>query len=167
MPKMPIRPLLAVLALSSLSGALAGGAGAPVTPAGSVGAVLPGTLTSVAAALRAAGYRVTVEPQADDEDPSMTVQAGGREVQVWLSGCASGRCARATAELEWDAGEDGGDTDLLNEWNSEYYTQAYVYEGSYYLDSTLFMGGGFTAATLRAWMTEFLSDAGEFEDTLR
>ncbi|GBF07134.1 YbjN domain-containing protein [Deinococcus aerius] len=154
----------ALLLSVSLSGALAGGAGAPLVGGGQVQAATPEAVT---AALRAAGYTVTANPIREDEDPSVTVRAGGRELDVWFSGCREGSCARVTASYGWDP-EDEADLnlDFVNEWNGNYYTQAYVYEGRYYLDSTMPLRGGYTRAALNAWMTDYLTDVEDFEGEL-
>ncbi len=159
----------ALLALSgvSLSGvALAGGAGAP--PSGAAAQVQPPTPAAIAAALREAGYMVTMNPSVPDSDPSMTVVAGDRELDVWLSGCEAGSCARVTASTSWDYSDsmDALDPQFTNDWNGNYYTQAYIYEGGYYLDSTMPVRGGYTRAALKAWMTDYLSDVGDFEAEL-
>ncbi|MBZ9712332.1 YbjN domain-containing protein [Deinococcus multiflagellatus] len=153
--------LSAAFLLSALSGAaLAGGAGAPTASQ-----VQPATPAAMAAALRDAGYKVTLKPADPDSDPSMTVMAGDYEVTVWLSGCKANTCSRATASLSWDYSddEDSLDTELVNDWNSNYYTQAYIYEGAYYLDSTMPIAGGYTKAAVKAWMAEYLGDAADFE----
>ncbi|MBZ9749954.1 YbjN domain-containing protein [Deinococcus sp. HMF7604] len=153
--------LSAGLLLSLVSStALAGSAGAPVASQ-----VLASTPTALAAALREAGYKVTVEPVSADSDPTLTVTAGDYEVSLWLSNCKANVCGRATASVSWDYSddEDSLDLELTNDWNSNYYTQAYIYEGAYYLDSTLFIGGGYTKAALKAWMTEYLDDVSDFE----
>jgi hypothetical protein len=139
--------------------ALAGGAAAPVPGGGQVQAATPET---VAAGLRAAGYQVTVNPAQADEDPSLSVVAGDYELDVWFSGCQAGRCDRVTASTGWELGEDKADLEFLNEWNGNYFTQAYVYEDSYYLDSTLTLRGGYTRAALQAWMSDFLTDVADF-----
>ncbi|OLV16610.1 YbjN domain-containing protein [Deinococcus marmoris] len=158
---------LAGALLLSLSGAaLAGGAGAPVT--GANAQVQAATPAAIAAALREAGYKVTMNPTDPDSDPSMTVDTGDYEVDVWLSGCKAGICSRATASSYWDYSDDEGslDTELTNDWNGNYYTQAYVYEGSYYLDSTMPIRGGYTKAALKAWMVDYLDDVSAFEEEL-
>ncbi len=153
--------LAATLLLSFAAPAVAGGAAAPVTQ------VQPGTPAAVMAALKAAGYKVTMEPAQADRDPTMTFTSGGHEVQVWLSSCKNGVCSRATASTSWDYSDaEDLDTGLVNEWNSTYYTQAYAYEGSYYLDSTLAIRGGFTQATVKAWIADYLDDVSAFEDEL-
>ncbi|GGL96065.1 hypothetical protein GCM10010841_00630 [Deinococcus aerophilus] len=159
----------ALLALSgvSLSGAaVAGGAGAPLT--GTAAQVQSATPAAIAAALREAGYTVTMNPSVPDSDPSMAVVAGNRELDVWLSGCEAGICARVTASTSWDysGSLDALDPQFTNDWNSNYYTQAYIYEGAYYLDSTMPVRGGYTRAALKAWMTDYLSDVRDFEGEL-
>ena len=153
----------ALLVLTLSAPALAGGAGAPVT--GANAQVVASTPAALMAALKEAGYRVTMDPVSPDSDPSMTVMAGEYEVSVWLSSCSAGKCSRVTASTYWDYSdsEDDLDTELTNDWNSNYYTQSYVYEGAYYLDSTMPIGGGYTKATLKAWMTDYLSDVKDFE----
>ncbi|MDV6373012.1 YbjN domain-containing protein [Deinococcus arenicola] len=153
--------------LLGLSGAaLAGGGTAPAT--GASAQVQAATPAAIAAALREAGYKVTVNPTDADSDPSLSVTAGDYEVDVWLSGCKSGICSRVTASSYWDYSddEDNLDTELTNEWNGNYYTQAYTYEGSYYLDSTLPIRGGYTKAALKAWMVDYLDDVESFEEEL-
>ncbi|MEF2279824.1 YbjN domain-containing protein [Deinococcus sp. YIM 134068] len=156
----------ALLLTVSLGAAQAGGGAAPVTPANAQ--VQAATPTAVAAALREAGYAVTVNPVDTDEDPSLSVKAGNYELDVWFSGCRGTSCDRVTASTSWDYEDDAGslDTDLANEWNSNYFTQAYVYEGSYYLDSTLTLRGGYTKAALGAWMEDYLGDVEDFEAEL-
>ncbi|WP_291430968.1 YbjN domain-containing protein [Deinococcus sp.] len=151
----------ALLVLTLSTPALAGGAGAPVTG----GQVVAATPAALLAALKAAGYRVTMDPVSADSDPSMTVKAGKYEISVWLSDCTAGKCSRVTASTFWDYSdsEDDLDTELTNDWNGNYYTQAYVYEGAYYLDSTMPIAGGYTRATLKAWMADYLSDVKDFE----
>lgn len=149
----------ALLLSASLSPALAGGADAPVLGGGQVQAATPAT---VAAGLRAAGYQVTVNPAQADEDPSLSVVAGEYELDVWFSGCQAGSCDRVTASTGWEVGEEEADLAFLNEWNGNYFTQAYVYEDSYYLDSTLTLKGGYTRAALNAWMSDFLTDVADF-----
>lgn len=158
--------LSGVLLLGFSGMALAGGAGAPVT--GANAQVQPATPEAVAAALRAAGYRVTMNPSDPDSDPSMTVDTGDYEVDVWLSGCQKNVCSRVTASSSWDYSDDEDllDTELINDWNGNYYTQAYIYEGAYYLDSTMPIRGGYTRAALKAWMTDYLEDALDFEEEL-
>ncbi|EYB66525.1 hypothetical protein DEIPH_ctg103orf0055 [Deinococcus phoenicis] len=159
-------PFAATLLLSAgLSNAGAGGAAAPVTGGGQVQAATP---AAVAAVLREAGYQVTANPANPDEAPSLTVKAGDYELDVWFSGCKAGSCDRVTASTSWDYSDDEEnlDLDLVNEWNGDYFTQAYVYEGSYVLDSTFTLKGGYTRAALKAWMADYLSDAGEFEAAL-
>lgn len=153
--------LSAAVLLSALSGAaLAGGAAAPMASQ-----VQPATPAAMSAALREAGYRVTMNPADPDSDPSMTIMAGDYEVTLWLSGCKANMCSRATASVSWDYSddEDSLDTELVNDWNSNYYTQAYIYEGAYYLDSTMPIAGGYTKAAVKAWMTEYLGDVADFE----
>ncbi|GGK96930.1 YbjN domain-containing protein [Deinococcus radiotolerans] len=153
--------LAATLLLSLAAPAVAGGAAAPSAQ------VQPATPAAVMAALKTAGYKVTMNPTAPDRDPSMTFTSGGHEVQVWLSGCKAGVCSRVTASTSWDYSDaEDLDTAVLNDWNSNYYTQAYAYEGSYYLDSTMPIRGGYTQATLKAWITEYLEDVTYFEDEL-
>ncbi|GGR97672.1 YbjN domain-containing protein [Deinococcus sedimenti] len=153
--------LAATLVLSLAAPAVAGGAAAPSTQ------VQAATPAAVMASLKAAGYRVTMNPTSPDRDPTMTVTAGDRELQVWLSSCANGVCGRVTASSSWDYSDaEELDTEFLNEWNSNYYTQAYLYEGSVYLDSTMPIRGGYTQATLKAWMTDYLDDVSAFEDEL-
>lgn len=143
---------------------MAGGAGAPVGG----GQVQPATPAAMAAALREAGYKVTLNPTAPDKDPSMTVVAGEYELDVWMSGCAAGVCSRVTVSSAWDYSddEDNLDTELVNDWNGNYYTQAYIYEGSYYLDSTMPIKGGYTKAAVKAWMADYLGDVADFEAEL-
>lgn len=137
-------------------------ASAPGTSALGGGQVQAATVTTVAAGLREAGYRVTVNPAQADEDPSLSVVAGDYELDVWFSGCQAGSCDRVTASTGWELGEEQADLEFLNEWNSNYFTQAYLYEASYYLDSTLTLRGGYTRVALRAWMSDFLEDVAEF-----
>lgn len=153
----------AVLAAGmTFSVAQAGGA-APVVGGAQV---QPATPASVAAALRTAGYRVTVNPVQPDEDPSLAVvTSSGQNVDVWLSGCRAQVCDRVSAGLTWEAGDEP-DLELLNEWNSGYYTQAYAYEGTYHLDSSLILRGGYTRASLLRWMELLLEDGEEFESEL-
>lgn len=158
--------MFGALALGLSSAALAGGGSAPMT--GANAQVQAATPAAVAAALRGAGYKVTMNPTDPDGDPSMTVVVGDAEVDVWLSGCKAGLCSRVTASSYWDysdAGE-GLDTELTNEWNGNYYTQAYIYEDAYYLDSTMPIRGGYTSATLKAWMVDYLDDVSAFEEEL-
>lgn len=152
----------ALLVLTLSTPALAGGAAAPMAGAGQVVAATPAALM---AALKEAGYRVTMDPVSPDSDPSMTVMAGDYEVSVWLSNCKAGSCGRVTASTSWDYSdsEEELDTALVNDWNSNYYTQSYAYEGAYYLDSSMPISGGYTRATLKAWMTDYLSDVKDFE----
>lgn len=153
----------ALLVLTLSAPALAGGAAAPMT--GASAQVVASTPAALMAALKEAGYRVTMDPATPDSDPSMTVMAGDYEVSVWLSNCKAGSCGRVTASTSWDYSdsEEELDTALVNDWNSNYYTQAYAYEGAYYLDSSMPIGGGYTRATLKAWMTDYLSDVKDFE----
>ncbi len=156
-----------LLSLSGLpGGALAGGAGAPVTATSAQ--VQPATPAAIAAALREAGYKVTVNPVDPDSDPSLSVDTGGHKIDVWLSGCQKNVCSRVTASSYWDYSEDEAslDTGLTNEWNGNYYTQAYIYEGAYYLDSTMPIRGGYTKAALKAWMVDYLEDVAAFEEEL-
>ncbi|THF86507.1 YbjN domain-containing protein [Deinococcus sp. KSM4-11] len=147
-------------ALFLTGAALAGGAGAPATGSGQVQAATP---AAVAAILRAAGYTVTMNPADPDKDPSMTIRLGDDQMDVWLSGCKAGTCARVTASSSWDYSDQGDlDTGVVNDWNANYYTQAYTYEGGYYLDSTMPLRGGYTAAALKAWMTDYLSDVRDY-----
>ncbi|MBB5233717.1 YbjN domain-containing protein [Deinococcus budaensis] len=122
----------------------------------------PATPAAVAAGLREAGYRVTVNAPAAGEAPSLSVVAGKYELDMWFSGCQAGSCARVTVSLGWELGADDPDLAFLNEWNSDAFTQAYVYEDAYYLDSTLTLRGGHTRAALRAWLSDYLSDVAEF-----
>lgn len=158
--------LVAALALTLPGTAFAGGAGAPLT--GANAQVQAATPAAVAAALREAGYKVTMKPTNPDEDPTMSVVAGGYTMDVWLSGCKNGSCARVTASTGWDYSDkkDALDLKAVNEWNGNYYSQAYVYESSYYLDYTLPIKGGFTKVGLKAWMTDYLSDLKDFEGNL-
>lgn len=153
----------AVLAAGmTFSVAQAGGA-APVVGGAQV---QPATPASVAAALRTAGYRVTVNPVQPDEEPSLTVVTpSGQNVDVWLSECRAQVCDRVSASLSWEAGDEP-DLELLNEWNGNYYTQAYVYGDSYHLDSSLILRGGYTRAALLRWMELLLEDGGDFEAEL-
>lgn len=162
---LPALPTVLSAALLIAGAAQAGGAGAPATGTAQIQAATP---AAVLAGIREAGYRVTMNPAEPDADPSMTVTSGSYEVQVWLSGCKAGSCARVTASTSWDYSDSEADldTDLANEWNSNYYTQAYVYEGSYYLDSTMPLRGGYTRAALKAWMADYLSDVKDFEGEL-
>ncbi len=153
----------AVLAAGlTFSVAQAGGA-APVVGGAQV---QPATTESVAATLRAAGYRVTVNPAQPDEDPSLSVVTpSGQDVDVWLSQCRAQVCDRVSAGLSWEAGDEP-DLELLNEWNGNYYTQAYVYDDSYHLDSSMILRGGYTRAALVRWMELLLEDGGDFEAEL-
>ncbi|UQN05268.1 YbjN domain-containing protein [Deinococcus sp. QL22] len=157
----------ALLLTSALGVASAGGAAAP-TVGGSTGQIQAATPNSVAAALREAGYKVTVNPANPDEDPSLSVTAGDYEIDVWFSNCKGNVCTRVTASSYWDYSddEDALDVELTNEWNGNYYTQAYIYEGSYYLDTTMVIAGGYTKTALKAWMTEYLDDVSTFEESL-
>ncbi|KQR04761.1 YbjN domain-containing protein [Deinococcus sp. Leaf326] len=153
---------VALVAALTFSAAQAGGA-APVVGGAQV---QPATPASVAAALRTAGYRVTVNPVQPDEDPSLAVvTSSGQNVDVWLSECRAQVCDRVSAGLTWDA-SDEPDLDFLNEWNSGYYTQAYVYEETYHLDSSMILRGGYTRAALVRWMELLLEDGEEFESEL-
>ena len=153
----------AVLAAGmTFSVAQAGGA-APVVGGAQV---QPATPASVAAALRTAGYRVTVNPVQADEDPSLSVVTpSGQNVDVWLSQCRAQVCDRVSAGLTWEGGDEP-DLELLNDWNGNYYTQAYVYEGTYHLDSSMILRGGYTRAALLRWMELLLEDGGDFEAEL-
>lgn len=133
------------------------------TPTPGATQVQPATPAAVAAGLREAGYRVTVNTPAAGEAPSLSVIAGDYELDVWFSGCEAGTCARVTASLGWELGTDDPDLTFLNAWNSDAFSQAYAYEDTYYLDSTLTLRGGYTRAALRAWLSDYLSDAAEFE----
>ena len=126
------------------------------------------TPATVAALLREAGYSVTVNPSGPDEDPSLSVKAGEYELDVWFSGCRGAACDRVTASTNWDyqGDEESLDTKLVNEWNGNYFTQAYVYEGGYYLDSTLTLKGGYTGVALKTWMADYLGDVKDFEGEL-
>ncbi|ANE44196.1 YbjN domain-containing protein [Deinococcus puniceus] len=157
----------ALLLTSGLGVASAGGAAAP-TVGGSTGQIQAATPNSVAAVLREAGYKVTVNPANPDEDPSLTVTAGERQVDMWFSNCKSNVCTRVTASSYWDYSddEDALDVELANEWNGNYYTQAYIYEGSYYLDATMMIAGGYLKTALKAWMTEYLDDVDGFSESL-
>lgn len=156
----------ALLLTSGLGMASAGGAAAPTV--GSSSQVQAATPASVAAVLREAGYKVTVNPAGVDEDPSLSVTAGDYELDVWFSNCKNNVCSRVTASVYWDYSDDQDmlDTELVNDWNSNYYTQAYVYEGSYYLDATMIIAGGYTKTALKAWMMEYLDDVAAFEEEL-
>ncbi|CAM3773127.1 YbjN domain-containing protein [Deinococcus frigens] len=158
--------LVGALSLSLSGAALAGGAGAPAT--GASAQVQAATPAAIAAALREAGYKVTMKATDPDSDPSMTVNTGDYEVDVWLSGCKAGICTRATVSSYWDYSDDEDllDPALTNDWNGNYYTQAYVYEGAYYLDSTMPIRGGYTKAALKAWMVDYLDDVSAFEEEL-
>lgn len=167
MPRPVLSALSPVLSVALLvaGAAQAGGAGAPAAGGGQVQAATP---AAVASGLREAGFQVTMNPSEPDADPSMTVVSGSYELQVWLSGCVAGTCSRVTASTSWDYSDsrEGLDTERVNDWNSNSYTQAYVYEGSYYLDSTMPLRGGYTRAALKAWMADYLSDVEDFEGDL-
>lgn len=156
--------LSAALGLTCLSDAVAGGAG--VAPART--ALLAATPGAVAASLRAAGYRVIPNPEKPGRDPGMTVLVGPRELDLWLSGCVQGVCLRVTASASWDYRQRLSDLSpaLVNSWNSNYYTQAYIYRDRYFLDSSQMLRGGFTHTALRTWMSEYLADLKEFEQQL-
>ncbi|GGK25039.1 hypothetical protein GCM10008955_18360 [Deinococcus malanensis] len=154
----------ATLGLACVSVTEAGGTG--VAPAGlRLRAATPG---AVAASLRAAGYHVTLNPEKPGRDPGMTVLAGPRELDLWLSGCVQGVCLRVTASSSWDyRGRQAAlSSALVNSWNSNYYTQAYIYRNRYFLDSSQMLRGGFTDTTLQTWMSEYLADLQEFEQHL-
>ncbi|UBV42184.1 YbjN domain-containing protein [Deinococcus taeanensis] len=157
------RLLAASLTLSLTAPALAGGAAAP---AGAQ--VQPATPAALLSALKEAGYRVTMNPTEADGEPSMTIVSGEHKISVWLSGCKNNVCSRVTASTSWDYSDqdDALDTEVVNDWNGNYYTQAYIYEGAYYLDSTMPVRGGYTKATLKAWMTDYLEDVKSFEGEL-
>ncbi|MDB5045964.1 MAG: hypothetical protein JWQ08_2014 [Deinococcus sp.] len=156
----------ALLLTSALGVASAGGAAAPTV--GGTGQIQAATPSSVAAALREAGYKVTVNPANPDEDPSLSVTAGDYDIDMWFSNCKNNVCTRVTASSYWDYSddEDSIDSEIANEWNSNYYTQAYVYEGSYYLDTSLILTGGYLKTALKSWMTEYLDDVEAFEGEL-
>lgn len=161
-----IGPSAAALLLTlGLGAAQAGGATPPVLGGGQVQAATPET---VAAALREAGYAVSVNPVQGDDEPSLAVKAGDYELDVWFSGCRGTTCERVTASTNWDYRDDQEslDMELVNEWNSNYFTQAYVYENGYYLDSTLTLRGGYTKVALKAWMEDYLGDVRDFEAEL-
>lgn len=151
----------AALGLACLPDAVAGGAG--VAPP-----LLAATPGAVAASLKAAGYHVKLNPVRPDRDPGMTVLVGPRELDLWLSGCVQGVCLRVTASASWDyqKRQSALSPALVNSWNSNYYTQAYVYKNRYFLDSSQMLRGGFTHTTLRTWMGEYLADLQEFEQQL-
>ncbi|AFD24061.1 hypothetical protein DGo_CA0134 [Deinococcus gobiensis I-0] len=86
-------------------------------------------------------------------------------MDVWLSQCRAQVCDRVSAGLSWEAGDEP-DLELLNEWNGNYYTQAYVYDDSYHLDSSMILRGGYTRAALVRWMELLLEDGGDFEAEL-
>ncbi|MFC4638024.1 YbjN domain-containing protein [Deinococcus hohokamensis] len=157
------------LTLGGLTAAWAGGAGqppaAPALAARPSGALHPPTPAAVAASLRAAGYVVTLSPAAPNRDPAMTVLAGGRELDLWLSGCARGTCLRVTVSTSWNYQGRGEQVrpELVSAWNNDYYTQAYTAQERYFLDSSQILTGGFTDEGLRAWMSEYLADVQEFE----
>ncbi|WP_102127758.1 YbjN domain-containing protein [Deinococcus planocerae] len=155
----------ALLLTASLGAAQAGGAQPPAPGGGQVQAATPAT---VAATLREAGYTVTVNPVEGDDEPSLAVKAGDYELDVWFSGCKGTTCDRVTASTNWDYRDDEEslDTEFVNEWNGNFFTQAYVYEGGYYLDSTLTLRGGYTKVALRAWMEDYLGDVEDFEAEL-
>lgn len=162
---MPTARTAAAFLLSASLGSVWAGAAQAQAPAPVPGSsqVQPATPAAVAAGLREAGYRVTVNSPAQGEAPSLSVVAGKYELDVWFSGCQAGSCARVTASLGWEL--DGGQPDLafLNAWNSDAFTQAYLYKDIYYLDSTLTLRGGYTRAALRAWLSDYLTDVAEFE----
>lgn len=150
----------AVLTVAVLgSGAGAGGAGAP----GVGGAqVQPATAVAVASTLRAAGYRVSANPTPPGEAPSFSVQTpAGERVDVWFSLCRAQRCDRVTASLSWEV-TGAPDLKRLNAWNSDAYTQAYVYDALYHLDSSLILRGGYTRAALLRWMEVLLEEGEDF-----
>ncbi|WP_216320122.1 YbjN domain-containing protein [Deinococcus aestuarii] len=155
----------ALVLTASLGAVQAGGAQPPAPGGGQVQAATPQT---VAAALREAGYGVTVNPVQGDDEPSLTVKAGDYELDVWFSGCRSTTCDRVTASTHWDYRDDEEslDPEFANEWNSNFFTQAYVYEGGYYLDSTFTLRGGYTRVALKAWMEDYLGDVEDFEAEL-
>ena len=144
----------------------AGGASAPMT--GSSAMVQSATAASVASTLREMGYQVTMTPTDPDKEPSMNVKVGDSVYEVWLSSCTKGICSRATATSSWDYSdeEDSLDADLVDEWNSGYFTQAYTSEGSYYLDSTMTIKGGYIKTALKAWFADYIDDVKEFETEL-
>ncbi|ACO47010.2 hypothetical protein DEDE109153_14515 [Deinococcus deserti] len=154
----------ATLGLTCLPHAVAGGAGG--NPAGRP--LLAATPGAVAASLQRAGYRVILNPEKPGRDPGMTVMAGPRELDLWLSGCVQGVCLRVTASASWDYHKRLGalNPGLVNSWNSNYYTQAYIYRNRYFLDSSQMLRGGFTDTALQTWMSEYLADLQEFEQQL-
>lgn len=152
-----------LLSSPALAGGSAGGA------VGASGQVMAATPAAVAAILRESGYKVTMNPTNPDEDPSMSVKAGDYTIDVWLGGCKNGTaCSRVAASTSWDYSDskDKQKPDVVNEWNSNYYSQAYIYEDAYYLDSNLFIKGGYTKNTLKAWFSDYLGDIAEFENNL-
>ncbi len=158
---------MALLTLMLGGAAQAGGGGA--APTGMMNAqVQAASPASVAATLRESGYTVTMKPTDPDQDPSMTVKVGSKEYEVWLSACKNNLCSRVTASTSWDYSDskDEPDYKMLNEWNGGYFTQAYSSDGSYYLDYTMFIKGGYTKATLKSWFADYLDDVTEFEDNL-
>lgn len=169
------------LALGGPTSAWAGGAGSPPvartisgqTSAAQVAGALhsalhPPTPAAVAASLRAAGYSVTLGPAAPDRDPALSVRVGGRDLDLWLSGCARGACLRVTVSTSWNYEGRAGQVEpaLTSAWNNDYYTQAYTAQQRYFLDSSQILAGGFTDGELRAWMSEYLADVQEFEQRL-
>ncbi|MFC4426596.1 YbjN domain-containing protein [Deinococcus navajonensis] len=170
----------ASLTLAGGTAVWAGGAGQPPTPLPSPrqpppvqvarppGALYPATPAAVAARLRAAGYAVTLGPALSDRDPAMSVVAGGRELDLWLSGCARGTCLRMTVSTSWNYQGRGHQVSaaLVSAWNNDYYTQAYTAQDRYFLDSSQILKGGFTDEALQAWISEYLADMQEFEQRL-
>lgn len=128
--------------------------------------VLAPTQKSVVSALRAAGYNVEVKEKTEEEDINIIIKTKSHVVDVWLSSCVGDRCDRVTASVGWDTNE-AIDNKLLNDWNSNYYTQAYYFENQYFIDSHLLIRGGVTAGTLQAWVQKLISDAKEFETMLK
>lgn len=138
---------------------------APMAPAAQTGVqILSPTQNSVVSALRAGGYKVTVDDNSSGE-VNISLNVKGYNVDVWLSGCNANLCDRVTSSVGWETKQEA-DYELLNEWNSNYYTQAYYFENQYFIDSHFMIRGGFAASAVQAWIEKLLADAKEFESML-
>lgn len=77
-------------------------------------------------------------------------------------------CLRVTASASWDDQQRQAALSpaLVNRWNSNSSTQAYVYRNRYFLDSSQMLRGGFTDTAVQTWMSEYLADLQECEQQL-
>ncbi|TSA80833.1 YbjN domain-containing protein [Deinococcus detaillensis] len=119
--------------------------------------------------LKTAGYTVTVDRSGKSPFLKVENKTDGNDFYIDFLNCNTSSCDGAFANVFYTATDFKTKPDLkvLNTWNKEYFSQAYMDDkGNPHLISTYTFVGGFTSANFLDWVQTFYDEISQYNDML-